>query len=116
MDSQQCLPDRQVAHVAKLNRPHGYLQKPLAADRRPRLCTFGRTASEQAGSLRPRADRLFLLHEAQIADDGEQPLSDGCFGSARQIEQRIKVHFRADSSAIKFFLEFSVCASWSREG
>ena len=49
MDSQQCLPDRQVVHTAKLNRAHWYLQKLLAADRRPSGCTFGGTASERAG-------------------------------------------------------------------
>ncbi len=33
---------------------------------------------------------LFLLHEAQIADNGEQPLSDGGFGVAGKIEKSIK--------------------------
>ncbi len=32
----------------------------------------------------------FLLHEAQIADNGEQPLSDSCFGVAGEIEKSIK--------------------------
>jgi hypothetical protein len=50
MDSEQCLPDSQVVHATKLNRPHGYLQKPLAA---------GAQQSEQAGSLRQCADRYF---------------------------------------------------------
>jgi len=40
-------------------------------------------------AIRRLAD-LFLLHEAQIADNGEQPLSDGRFGVAGKIEKRIK--------------------------
>ena len=45
--------------------------------------------AERFGS--PRTCRsLFLLHEAQIADNGEQLLSDGCFGAARKIEKGIK--------------------------
>ncbi len=39
----------------------------------------------------PRLCRsLFLLQEAQIADNGEQPLSDGRFGVAGKIEESIK--------------------------
>ena len=55
-------------------------------------CTFGRTASEPAGPLRypHKSADLFLLYEAQIADNGEQPLSDGRFGIAGKIEKRIK--------------------------
>ena len=45
--------------------------------------------AERFGS--PRTCRsLFLLHEAQIADNGEQLLSDGCFGAAGKIEKGIK--------------------------
>ena len=40
-------------------------------------------ASRMCGSL-------FLLHEAQIADNGEQPLSDGRFGVAGKVEKSIE--------------------------
>ena len=33
---------------------------------------------------------LFFLHEAQIADNSKQPLSDGRFGVAGKIEKRIQ--------------------------
>jgi hypothetical protein len=54
--------------------------------------------AEQLGLPR-MCGSLFLLYEAQIADDGEQPLSVGRFGSAGKIEKRIKfilvpVHLR----------------------
>jgi len=38
----------------------------------------------------PVCGSLFLLYQAQIADDGEQPLSDGGFGVAGEIEKRIE--------------------------
>jgi hypothetical protein len=52
-----------------------------------------RRASLPARSLRYShrlCGSLFFLHQAQIADDGEQPLSDGRFGIAGKIEKRIK--------------------------
>jgi hypothetical protein len=56
-------------------------------------CTWGRTASEPGKSFAPFprvCGSSFLLYEAQIADDGEQPLSGGRFGGARKIKKRIK--------------------------
>ena len=55
-------------------------------------CTSGRTASEPGGPLRypHKSADLFLLYEAQIADNGEQPLSNGRFGIAGKIKKRIK--------------------------
>src|SRR5215469_8353421 len=44
---------------------------------------------------------LFLLYEAQIADDGEQSLSDGRFGIAGKIEKGIKF------SLVRFHLRYN---------
>jgi hypothetical protein len=48
-----------------------------------------RILAEQTGFPR-MCGSLFLLYEAQIADDGEQPLSGGRFGGAGKIKKRIK--------------------------
>jgi hypothetical protein len=86
MDNQECLPDGQVIHAAKLSRPDRYLQKPWPRTSAPAsACTFER---EQAGLA--VCESLFLLHEAQIAHDGEQPFSDRRFGVAGKIKKRIK--------------------------
>src|SRR6516164_7335937 len=54
--------------------------------------------SPQSAALRPclaisfprMCGSSFLLHEAQIADNGKQPLSDRRFGVAGKIEKSIK--------------------------
>jgi hypothetical protein len=56
-------------------------------------CTWGRTASEPGKSFAPFprvCGSSFLLYEAQIADDGKQPLSGRRFGGAGKIKKRIE--------------------------